>query len=143
MKKEGIKGLYRGNVATIFREVPAYGSQFATYEFLKSSLTENNSSQKLSFWMSMLVGGCSGIMCWLASYPQDVIKTKLQVEPDLYTKKWYDGGFWDCGHKIVKKNWRNLFAGLEPCLVRAVVANSFGFAVYEKCQIAFHQHHIF
>lgn len=34
-RNEGIKGLYKGLVPTALREIPSYGFQFATYEFLK------------------------------------------------------------------------------------------------------------
>lgn len=35
LKNEGIKGLYVGNVASIYREIPAYAAQFAAYESTK------------------------------------------------------------------------------------------------------------
>lgn len=95
----------------------------------------------MSFLESMVVGALAGINCWLFSYPQDIIKTKIQVEREKYQIKRYyivsDGMIIDCGKKIYGNNWRNLFTGLSPCLVRAVVANAFGIATYEKAQMLF------
>jgi solute carrier family 25 carnitine/acylcarnitine transporter 20/29 len=42
----GIKGLYRGFICTAWREVPAFGLYFATYDFVKESVTNIVSSQK-------------------------------------------------------------------------------------------------
>ena len=39
VRKEGVRGLFVGCYATAFREVFAYGAQFATYELLKARFT--------------------------------------------------------------------------------------------------------
>ena len=82
----------------------------------------------------MFVGVCAGINCWLFSYPQDIIKTMIQVSPPgTYRPKrgMFDGGFYDCGQQIIKKTGlKGLWIGIEPCLVRAAVANAFGIAIY-------------
>lgn len=36
IKTEGLRGLMRGNVTMIAREVPGYAAQFAIYEYLKN-----------------------------------------------------------------------------------------------------------
>ena len=47
----------------------------------------------------MIVGGFAGISCWIFSYPQDLIKTHLQVEDNVYRENIFlrDGGFFECG----------------------------------------------
>ena len=83
----------------------------------------------------MFVGSIAGVSCWVFSYPQDVVKTMLQVSKEgTYKKnKWlFDGGFYDCARKIYKKDGlKGFWVGISPCLVRAVVANAIGIAIYE------------
>jgi len=83
----------------------------------------------------MVVGTFAGINCWIFSYPQDIIKTMIQVtKAGTYTKnKWlFDGGFFDCGAKILKNDgWKGFWIGIQPCLIRAAIANAFGIAIYE------------
>jgi hypothetical protein len=35
----------------------------------------------MTFVEGMMVGTVAGINCWIFSYPQDVIKTKIQINP--------------------------------------------------------------
>ena len=89
---------------------------------------------KLNILQSMCVGSLAGLSCWLISYPHDIIKTMLQVsEEGVYQKnKWLlDGGFYDCGRKIYQSEGiMGFWAGIQPCLLRAIVANAIGIAVY-------------
>jgi solute carrier family 25 carnitine/acylcarnitine transporter 20/29 len=47
----------------------------------------------------MMAGGFAGVVCWVVSYPQDVVKSRLQVAPDTIPPRykaspfWKDGGF--------------------------------------------------
>lgn len=91
----------------------------------------------------MIVGGLAGISCWMFSYPQDIIKTKLQVEHNIYKEQRFlrDGGFFECGKEIYRHaGFKGLWRGIEPCLIRAFVANAIGIAIYEKAQ-EYHKKH--
>ena len=106
VRTDGIKGLFRGFYATSFREIFAYGAQFATYEFIKQKIVSKD-HPSLTISEGMLVGVCAGLNCWLFSYPQDIIKTMIQVSPPgTYKPKWgmFDGGFYDCGQQIFNKS---------------------------------------
>lgn len=35
MREEGIRGLYRGGLAQLYRDLPGWGSYFWAYEFMK------------------------------------------------------------------------------------------------------------
>ena len=77
LKNEGIRGINKGMVATIVREVPAYAGQFTTYELIKGHFLSGSADKQMSPAQQVFTGGVAGLMCWVCSYPQDIIKTKL------------------------------------------------------------------
>jgi len=130
---EGVlRGLYRGSAVTVLREAQAYGVWFLTYEYLMNADAKRNNIERkeISTLKVALYGGLAGEMLWLASYPLDVVKSKMQTD-----------GF---GEKMIYKNMRDCFAqtwrqggmagfwrGLSPTLLRAMPVSAGTFAVAE------------
>ena len=44
-------------------------------------MIEGTNVAELSRFSLFMSGGIGGLFCWLASYPQDIVKTKLQTQP--------------------------------------------------------------
>jgi solute carrier family 25 carnitine/acylcarnitine transporter 20/29 len=137
--RRGIKGLFRGMSATLYREIPGYGGQFFLYEWLKRLMTKTGeSTSDLGPGPLILAGGSAGIFGWALSYPQDFIKSQIQAEPYQTKTPWrkhpflLDGGFWDCFKYTVKtKGPKALWRGFGTCVARAFPANAAGFLAYE------------
>ena len=128
---EGVlRGLYRGEAVTILREAQAYGVWFLTFEYLMNADTRRNgikrdevSAPKVAFY-----GGLAGEALWIASYPFDVVKSKMQSDGfgegmkfknmrDCFAQTWRAegiGGFWK---------------GIGPTLLRAMPVSAGTFAV--------------
>lgn len=119
-KTEGTKGIFQGFFATIAREIPAYVGQFVVYEFLKRNVfapgkflgpvatkknhVEEGQSPRISGWRAMISGGVAGLICWLISFPPDVVKTQIQCMPRNHFKAiLYDGGFLFVSKKVYKE----------------------------------------
>lgn len=133
LRSEGISGLYRGMFSTVVREIPSIAGQFAAYEYLKSAFLRYSGSERLSVPQVSVAGGLAGMLCWFVSYPQDIIKTRLQLDPTYKRRSRLDGGFSSCINDIYQRDgWKGFFRGLTPCLIRAYLANAIGFYIYEE-----------
>lgn len=137
VQANGIKGLFRGMSATIYREIPGYGGQFFVYESLKRAMTVEG-EKDLGAVPLILAGGIAGIAGWVISYPMDYIKSQIQAEPyhikTPYPKNKYlfDGGFFSCWKLTVQQHgYKALWRGFGPCAARAFPANAAGFMAYE------------
>ena len=99
-RQHGIQGLYRGLTATMIRDT-GYGAYFGAvsishsfaiysisdplqYEACRQFFTpgENGSSPASKpgppWWGILLAGGIAGIIGWTATFPMDVVKTRVQ-----------------------------------------------------------------
>jgi len=77
-RTEGMRGMYRGLVPTLVRDVPFSGLYLACYEALKSSspLWLSTSSPAAAH---ALAGLGAGLLASLVTHPADVVKTKMQL----------------------------------------------------------------
>ncbi|XP_069772539.1 mitochondrial basic amino acids transporter isoform X3 [Narcine bancroftii] len=125
-KKQGIRGINKGMVTTILREIPGFGFYFLTYDCLTRAL---NCEPDDSFVIPKLLfsGGMSGITSWISTYPIDVIKSRLQAD-GVGGKNQYNG-IMDCVRQSYRKEgWQVFSRGLTSTLLRAFPVNAATFA---------------
>jgi solute carrier family 25 carnitine/acylcarnitine transporter 20/29 len=134
---KGFRTLYKANYVTVLREVCGWAAQFAAYEGARNGLTKfaGQGSTVIDFFS----GGFSGLVGWVFQYPQDIIKTKIQM--DVYGAQYKnhrilrDGGTVDCAKEIWRKDgWRGFWVGFSACATRAFIANAFTFLAYEQAK---------
>lgn len=137
MKKLGVhggvlKGLYRGEAVTIYREAFAYGSWFTAFEYLMNSDAARNNidrkeipSYKIAFY-----GGLAGEALWLSSYPFDVIKSKMQTDGFGAQQKYPT--MRSCFASVWRtEGVRGFWKGIFPTCLRAMPVSAGTFAVVE------------
>jgi solute carrier family 25 carnitine/acylcarnitine transporter 20/29 len=123
---------------TLWRETPAFGMYFATYDTIKArveNLLEDKDdhhpipTHAHAWAASALAGGISGAWTWAIIYPFDVIKSRIQTAP---LERHLQKGMWTVARDIVRENgWQYMFRGLGVTLVRAFPVNAIIFPVYE------------
>lgn len=78
--KYGFKGLQKGLVATMLREMTFFGVYFTSYEFILKVLNGDGSRQRRDISKILLAGGLTGIVTWAVVMPIDTLKTLSQAE---------------------------------------------------------------
>lgn len=130
---EGVfKGLYRGEVVTVLREAQAYGVWFLTFEYLMNADAARNKIERkeMPAWKIALYGGLAGEALWLASYPLDVVKSKMQSDGFGESQKYK--GMNDCFRQTYRaEGIRGFWKGIGPTCLRAMPVSAGTFAVAE------------
>lgn len=125
----GPRGLFRGLVPTMAREIPGNAAMFGIYEGLKQYLAGGLDTSKLGRGSLMLSGGLAGGSIWIFVYPADVVKSAVQV--DDFKKPKYAGSI-DAFRKILAaEGVKGLYKGFTPAMARSVPANAACFLAYE------------
>ena len=89
-EQRGIRGFYRGFWAMFWRDVPAYGILFATYDYLCRTLIKDTDSTHMVYAKKILASGIGGVLNRIPSYPLDVVKSVIQTSTGPVTPKLKD-----------------------------------------------------
>ena len=118
----GLRGLSRGVTLTLVREVPSFGTYFASYDYLCKKTNAITEGGKVNISKLLFCGGTAGMLCWIVTYPADVIKTRQQMDGMGVTKY---KGMVDCTVKSVhQEGFAVLFRGMNATLLRAFPTNA-------------------
>ena len=128
----GYKGLYRGLIATILRDSPAFGVYFVTYEGIKyyfqpKDLKVNEIYYPDTFTL-LTAGAAAGITTWLITYPFDVIKSIIQTTSPYKSaptvRQVFNKYYNLYGYKFFTR-------GLIATILRSIPVNAVTFVAYE------------
>lgn len=97
---------WKGLSTCLLREIPAFAIYFQTYEYMKKK-----------DYGTLVSGGVAGTLCWVGTYPMDVIKTRVQSGR---SKTIIDA---------VRMGQFN--KGFSYCIARGCIVNAMGFYAYE------------
>ncbi|KAI0335757.1 mitochondrial carrier [Cubamyces sp. BRFM 1775] len=124
------KGIMRGFWVTVAREIPAYAGFYTAFEFSKRKFSEKYGKQ-IPVWALLASGSTGGIAYWLACYPLDVVKSRVQLRatPPQGTPVQYIAR--ELKAVVVESGASGLFRGLTPSLLRSIPAAASTFAAFE------------
>ncbi|KAL6058806.1 Mitochondrial carnitine/acylcarnitine carrier protein [Balamuthia mandrillaris] len=131
-KTNGVSGLFRGSVATLWRDVPGSGAYFAANEWVKRMfIPPGGTAKDVGPLPLLLAGGCAGVANWLAIFPIDLIKSRVQTDLSGKYAHGHRGMYQVFCEVVAESGWRGLFKGIGPCLLRSFPANAACFTGYE------------
>jgi len=132
VRKEGLKGLWKGLSPTMVRQSSNQAAMFSTYSLLRENLWDN--PQNLKPWQAGLTGTISACIGPLCNGPIDVIKTRMmnQTISTITPEERYKNIF-DAFKRIRKaEGIRGLYAGLLPRVSRVAPGQGITWIVIEN-----------
>lgn len=131
-KAEGVRGLFRGSLATMARDVPGSAAYFAGYEAVRRTMIPiGGTANDLNPLQLLFAGGMGGVANWLTIFPVDIVKSRIQTDTEGRYKPGIRG-MYQCASEIVAvSGFRGLWVGIGPCLARSFPANAACFLGYE------------
>ncbi|KFA60268.1 hypothetical protein S40285_08043 [Stachybotrys chlorohalonatus IBT 40285] len=133
-RTEGIRGFYFGGAVTALRDSIGYGFYFWSYELATRywPCPENGPSPHHETLKVLACGGLAGVVTWASVFPLDVVKTRVQTQPEMTNSLHPRAGAMQIASDVFKEGGiRPFFRGLTVCSVRAFVVNAVQWAVYE------------
>ncbi|KAM8933851.1 mitochondrial ornithine transporter 1-like [Pelodytes ibericus] len=127
LSSEGVFGLFRGLSSTWLREIPGYFFFFGGYELSNSVLTRNSKDPPNPLVVTVS-GGVGGCCFWLAVYPVDSVKSRIQV---LSVASHTEGFILSLLNILRTEGLFTLYSGLLPTVIRAFPSNAALFLAYE------------
>jgi solute carrier family 25 ornithine transporter 2/15 len=122
-REQGIRGFYHGLVSTFAREMPGYFFFFGAYEFSRELFVDkanNGTKNDIGIMRTALCGGLGGVSFWLSVFPADVVKSRVQIEPNSpLAKKSFFGAL---AHIARTEGFAKLYSGLGPTIIRSFFA---------------------
>ncbi|KAL1923836.1 uncharacterized protein VTP21DRAFT_8816 [Calcarisporiella thermophila] len=130
VRQEGIKGLFAGYGATAMRDAPFAGIYVLFYEAMKRHLSSYASTRSIDVApaaVHMSSGVIAGISATLITHPFDMLKTRMQLRPQVYTNTWKSAA------KVYREEgFIGFFDGLSMRLLRKTLNSSIAWTVYEE-----------
>jgi len=115
---------------TVAREIPAYAGFYSAFEFSKRKFSSIYGPQ-VPVWALLASGSTGGIAYWLACYPLDVVKSRIQLRPIPPTGTPVQYIANEIRAIISESGAIGLFRGLSPSLLRSIPAAASTFAAFE------------
>ncbi|KAJ8444531.1 hypothetical protein Cgig2_028346 [Carnegiea gigantea] len=129
ISEAGVRGLFKGLVPTLGREVPGNAAMFGVYEAVKQYLAGGKDTSGLGRGSLVMAGGIAGASFWFSVYPTDVVKSVIQV--DDYKSPKYSGSINAFKKIVATEGVKGLYKGFGPAMARSVPANAACFLAYE------------
>ena len=155
---EGIRGLYKGLVPSLF--LVSHGAiQFAVYEELKAAayhlrdfirpLDDHSSNSNSSPWLNLdsntltsieitVCGALSKLAASVVTYPSQVVRSRLQQRMDARALR-YKGVMDVVQTTVAREGVRGLYKGLVPNVLRVMPQSALTFLVYESVMHQLHR----
>jgi solute carrier family 25 (mitochondrial thiamine pyrophosphate transporter), member 19 len=138
IKKEGLKGLFRGLVPGVTAIAPNAAIQFGTYNFILERYSAYMKQDHPSRHVILLAGTFSGIIAKSCIYPLDLTKKRLQIQQFQGSRTTFGSnivttGMFDCLRQtFAKEKLGGLYKGWAPAVIKSGSMSGLYFFFFEE-----------
>ncbi|KAF8089818.1 hypothetical protein N665_0496s0027 [Sinapis alba] len=122
-REEGVKGYWKGNLPQVIRIVPYSAVQLFAYETYKKLFRGEDG--QLSVLGRLGAGACAGMTSTLITYPLDVLRLRLAVEPGYRTMSQV------ALNMLREEGLASFYKGLGPSLLSIAPYIAINFCVFD------------
>ncbi|XP_073044518.1 thylakoid ADP,ATP carrier protein, chloroplastic-like [Primulina eburnea] len=122
-KEEGVKGYWKGNLPQVIRIIPYSAVQLFAYETYKKLFQSKDG--ELSVLGRLAAGACAGMTSTFVTYPLDVLRLRLAVEPGYQTMTQV------ASNMIREEGFASFYNGLGPSLIGIAPYIAVNFCVFD------------
>ncbi|XP_072992934.1 thylakoid ADP,ATP carrier protein, chloroplastic-like [Typha latifolia] len=122
-KEEGVKGYWKGNLPQVIRIIPYSAVQLFSYEVYKKLFRKKDG--ELSVIGRLLAGACAGMTSTLVTYPLDVLRLRLAVEPGSRTMSQV------ALNMLREEGFASFYGGLGPSLIGIAPYIAVNFCIFD------------
>lgn len=134
LNEEGFRAFWKGNLVTIAHRLPYSSVNFYAYEHYKNLLQgmpfleRRRDNAGKDFSVRLLGGGLAGITAASATYPLDLVRTRLAAQKSVI----YYRGIWHAIHTICREEgFIGLYRGLGATLLGVAPSIAISFSVFD------------
>lgn len=130
VEHDGWQGLFRGNLVNCLRVAPSKAIELCVFETVRRAL--NKEGHPLKHAAATIAGGAAGMAGTIATYPLELLRTRLSVQPELYSS------LSQAIRKIAQEEGFSAFySGLSPSLVGVFPYAATNYFVYDGLRTAY------
>ncbi|EME49857.1 hypothetical protein DOTSEDRAFT_68597 [Dothistroma septosporum NZE10] len=133
-RTEGIRGFWRGQLGTFYRETGGSAAWFGSYETLSLWFKKRAASDNIPIWQQMVSGAAAGMSYNISTFPADTIKSKIQTG-ELTTVR---PTFMNVGKELWRSHGlKGLYRGCGITVARSAPSSALIFTCYEALRKKF------
>lgn len=121
--EEGIKGYWKGNLPQVIRIIPYSAVQLFAYEVYKKLFRNKNG--ELSVIGRLAAGACAGMTSTFVTYPLDVLRLRLAVEPGCISMSQV------ALNMLREEGMASFYSGLGPSLLGIAPYIAVNFCIFD------------
>ncbi|TXT15403.1 uncharacterized protein COLE_01596 [Cutaneotrichosporon oleaginosum] len=132
LAQKGVRGLYTGLTASVFRQMTYSLTRLGVYDSIKQKLSKNG-AKHLGMGELTACASAAGALAGLAGNPADVVLVRMITDPTkpLAQQQHYRNALHGVYRMVGAEGVSSLFLGMVPNVVRSVIMNASQLVSYD------------